>query len=525
MRQTLFYIPDQLYGMPVYGMGLLLALWAIAGVLFFLLHLKSQQGKWTGDTTGHFVMWLFIGLAIWKLLPELVVHDPTGSGLPIRGYGVMLLCGVVTSVLLAAYRARRMGLDPEVIFSLSFAMFIAGIIGARVFYVIQYHDKFDSLMSVLSVTNGGLVVYGSVIGGLGAGIIFVVRRGLSPLAIGDIIAPSMVLGLAFGRIGCLFNGCCFGGVCESNWAPRMEFPGPTSSVTSPPYQYQRAYGQLHGFRLGKDEQNRPTIAHLLPESVFPDNPALAADLAVGDRITRINLSPLEAVRAAPYIDWPEGAQLELTTLDGQTFHTPLERTGKEVPRYSPGFELTFDGEGELVTQRVKPDSPAAKAGLENGMQLESLSLPPIESFEIATQLLDFSNRILLVETADGKRANLSVHELRDPSLPVHPTQIYASINAFLLCAFLWCLYPYRRRDGVVFATLLVTYPIARILLEAIRTDVDTLGWVPLTISQFISVCILLLGAALWVFLSTRPDGTSLPVDRSLPDNTPLPAGS
>ena len=52
-----------------------------------------------------------------------------------------------------------------------------------------------------------------MLAGLPAGIWYLPPRGLPILAIGDIIAPSMVVGLALGRVGCFLNGCCFGGVC------------------------------------------------------------------------------------------------------------------------------------------------------------------------------------------------------------------------------------------------------------------------------------------------------------------------
>ena len=62
---------------------------------------------------------------------------------------------------------------------------------------------------------------------------------------GDVIAPSMVLGLAIGRLGCLLNGCCYGGQCDLPWA--MTFP-----YGSPPYADQIRHGQLpwlHGLKV------------------------------------------------------------------------------------------------------------------------------------------------------------------------------------------------------------------------------------------------------------------------------------
>jgi len=509
VRQTLFHIPETIGGYPVFGLGIVLAIWVAicVSILYFLVR---RGGSKEGDLLGHAAVMGVIALAIWKLAPML----SDGQGLPIRGYGVLLLCGVITGVGLAAYRAQRMGLDPENIYSLAFVMFIAGVLGARVFYVIQYWNDFrqptlaDTLTAMLSVTNGGLVVYGSVIGGLGAAIIFLRLRKLPVLAIGDIIAPSMLLGLAFGRIGCLMNGCCYGGVCEAA-LPAMEFPGRSSAVISPPYMHQQMQGQLHGIRLGKDNQGRPIVAHVLPAHVFASDAARKSKLKAGDPVQRILLPFAQSKAAAEYITWPPGAAVEVTTVDQQKFTIPIVPREKSNPEsFGKANTLGFQ-QGVSAVTTVDPEGPAAKAGLKPGMQIESLWLPALDSLETANRVMEFAGTALRLQTAEGVVVDLSVTELRDTSLPVHPTQIYASINAFFLCGFLWFLYPYRTRDGQVFATMLVTYPIARFLLEVIRNDVDSLGWAPLTISQFVSVCLFSAGVCLWIYLWRQPAGTSV----------------
>ena len=89
------------------------------------------------------------------------------------------------------------------------------------------------------------------------------------------------------------------------------------------------------------------------------------------------------------------------------------------------------------------------------------------------------------------------------SLPVHPTQIYSAIDAFVLLLLLTAYYPLRRRDGEVLGLLMLTYPISRFLIEYLRND-ESAMFAGMTISQAISV-VLFVGACLyWAWLSTFP---------------------
>jgi len=156
----------------------------------------------------------------------------------------MVLMGSLTGLLMATHRARQMNLSPEVIYSLAFGMFLCGILGARLFFVIEYWEtRFQfgdwrtTLFEVVKFTEGGLVIYGAFLGATLAFLVFTIRHRLSPLAMSDLIAPSLLAGLAFGRIGCLLNGCCYGGESTQPWA--VTFPR-----ESMPYMEQVAKGRL-----------------------------------------------------------------------------------------------------------------------------------------------------------------------------------------------------------------------------------------------------------------------------------------
>lgn len=257
MWQTLFIIHAKIAGYPVFGLGLLLALWAVVSIVM-LAWLVWRQG-WVADTLGYVPLLLLIGAMIAWVLPA--VSEP--QGLPIRGYGVMIMLAVVAGTALAVWRAKRVGVDPELIYSLVFWLIIPGILGARAFYVIEYWDEYARAFTehggglgpfltglwvrqdgkdlciggILNVTRGGLVVYGSFFGGVLGLLLFVRKHRLPLLAVCDLMVPSMALGVAIGRIGCLMNGCCFGAVCEHPWA--ITFPAGTPPEYTPPYRADR----------------------------------------------------------------------------------------------------------------------------------------------------------------------------------------------------------------------------------------------------------------------------------------------
>jgi len=253
MLQTIFHIPNEIGGIPLFGFGLLLALCAVACVAT-VGWLAWRQG-FNADTLGYIPLFAVLGAIVWFVLPH--VCEP--EGLPIRGYGTMLLVAVLAAIGLTVWRGRRLGLDPDMLVMLCFWMILPGIIGARVFYIIEYRDDFETLSSLLNFTKGGLVVYGSVIGGVLGLLIFVIRHKLPLMATLDLMAPGFMLGLAIGRLGCFLNGCCFGGVCELPWA--VEFP-----VGSPAHVHQITHGQsyLHGLRLGGLPPNPPVITAVEP---------------------------------------------------------------------------------------------------------------------------------------------------------------------------------------------------------------------------------------------------------------------
>ncbi len=263
MWQTLFIIPSSIAGINVFGVGWLLAIWALVAVV--LLARSYRAYGFGPQTRGQLPLLAVVAATIAFVLPALV--DSSVGGVPIRGYGVMLLASVLSGIVLTLHRARKIGLDPELLLSLATWFFISGIVGARAFFVIEYWPSFDkptlgeTLVAIINLTQGGLVVYGSMLAGGAALVVFIYKHRLPGLALGDLIAPGVVLGVGMGRLGCFLNGCCYGGITDLPWA--VQFP-----PTSPAYidQIQRGELYLHGLTFRGPENGPAVVGHVEPDS-------------------------------------------------------------------------------------------------------------------------------------------------------------------------------------------------------------------------------------------------------------------
>jgi len=143
--------------------------------------------------------------------------------LPIRSYGLAMAVAFLAGIWLARRRARGSGINPDIIIDLAFFVILASIAGARAAYVGVHwgHFRLDPA-AIPRVWDGGLAQYGGIAAGILVGVLFLKRRGVPVWTGTDIVAPSLALGVAIGRVGCFLNGCCFGKPCDLPWA--VTFP-------------------------------------------------------------------------------------------------------------------------------------------------------------------------------------------------------------------------------------------------------------------------------------------------------------
>jgi phosphatidylglycerol:prolipoprotein diacylglycerol transferase len=145
-------------------------------------------------------------------------------------YGILVALGFLAGLWTAGRRAPLDGVAPEKIHDLIPWLILGAIAGARTLYVITFWSKeFASqpFYEVFMVQKGGLVYYGGLVGASIAFLIYAWLRDVPVWKGADILAPSIALGYAFGRIGCLMNGCCYGRECDMPWA--IHFPSTHST--------------------------------------------------------------------------------------------------------------------------------------------------------------------------------------------------------------------------------------------------------------------------------------------------------
>lgn len=438
VQRTLFVIPvpEELFGLPVLGWGWLLILWAVIAAIWMVVILR--RGGSSQEVMGHLPLFLVVAAAIVFVLPSLWVVEGNQAGFPVRGYGVLLVFGIVSGVGMAAYRAQRMGVNPELIYALAMVLIVAGIVGARVFFVLQYWENFyvpgdvgATLFEIFKVTEGGIVVYGSLIGAAIAFAVFCYRKKLPALALADLIAPSLLIGLFFGRIGCFLNGCCYGGLCTLPVA--VYFPQGIAPQYTPPYIRHMENGAFYGVLFSSDEEGTVRVANVLPNTPASES----GQVAVGDVVEAVNGVPLADQKAPP---------------------------------------------------------------------LEVLRYKLLESWSTQTG----PRRMIVLKLADKPPVRLVLPDMPPTSLGVHPTQLYSSINAMVLCLLMLAYYPLQKYDGETISLTLGLYGITRFLEEAIRTDEYAIGGTGLTISQNVSIVVFVLALILFIAVRVRKEPLAWP---------------
>ena len=395
------------------------------------------------------------------MYPELIelpfVH------LTIKSYGMMMVIGFLSAVFIIRRLSRDITPNPQYITNAALYSLIAGVVGARLFYVVHYFDHFkDNPLSALYIWEGGLELLGGVILAITVIFFYLAYHKLPIRRYLDILAIGLMLALAFGRIGCFLNGCCFGKPTDLPWAVRFPYRHP-HLVHSPAYN-----SQVHP----NFARNRPYEQLKLPadyfdyyEKSFDINVALQSDL--DNQIVS------------------KGLQSE------------FKNNGVTLPRYS----------------RISTEQPGRKwllTGIEDKYTLTKYE-DRIEVYGKIRYLKPYE------DLTEQQKAEVTKGQYR--CLPVHPTELYSSAAGGILFLLLYLFWRRTQKaeksvgpaklfakPGCTFGLMFVVYGIARFFIEFLRDDnpFEFARWAlykGATVSQNIGIYMVIFGLILMLIFN------------------------
>jgi prolipoprotein diacylglyceryltransferase len=369
----------------------------------------------------------------------------TAEGIPVYGFGMMLFVTFLATTWMASWRAEKVGIGRAVIQDLAIWIFLGGILGARLTYLLTVQedpqgrvgltDPWEILKKLPRIWDGGIVFYGAAVGGtvayfIGYYLIFRHKENLTTLRLADVIAPAIALGLLLGRIGCFLNGCCYGAVACPACLGGVSYP------LSAPARFELV------------EKDYQTSAGFLVERRTAEG-----------RVEQIE--PVFLARVKNPGPW---------------------------------------GTAEARVGQLEPGSAAAASGLKRGDVITNLNGHEVKTaVDVGAQLRGQprgQETLTLEVRRDGEEKTLT---FRPRTLPLLPTQLYESISMALLMFLLFAFEPFKRRDGQLMALLMIGYGLHRFLNELLRSDQRPEGF-----EKYTSILAVVAGLVMMALLWRKP---------------------
>jgi phosphatidylglycerol:prolipoprotein diacylglycerol transferase len=221
MHPILFHVP----AFPAWVGAAVLA--AVAAIFAFL-------AKRDREDRGSLLMAVAFGVGAVVLVVKMGATTPVGP-LPIRLFGILVVCGFLAANRIAASRNERLGLlDRDQTFDLTFYVLLVGLLGSRMLHVFQHSEDFNGRPGkILAIWDGGLVWYGGAVSSALYAWYWLAKRGRDVWRVSDSLALGLPVGQAVGRLGCFLAGCDYGRLVEGGrealpWA--VHFSDPHSLV-------------------------------------------------------------------------------------------------------------------------------------------------------------------------------------------------------------------------------------------------------------------------------------------------------
>lgn len=181
--------------------------------------------------------WASFSIPFGSWLHGLIPAIPASQELTVRAYAIAILIGIVAAVVLTQRRLTARGVQPGIVLDIAIWAVPFGIIGARIYHVLthtgDYFGEGMDIRHVFFIWEGGLAIFGGLIGGLIGSIIACRMLGLRLTAWADALAPGLILAQAFGRLGNYFNHELFGQPTDLPWGLEIEATNPAYPVGLP----------------------------------------------------------------------------------------------------------------------------------------------------------------------------------------------------------------------------------------------------------------------------------------------------
>jgi phosphatidylglycerol:prolipoprotein diacylglycerol transferase len=164
--------------------------------------------------------------------------------LKVYSYGFFMALAILAGSLWLMHKVKRKGVAAQFVIDFVLLVTVAGIVGARLAYILLYDPGYylSHPLQIFMLQQGGLAFYGAVLFCLVAAVIYLHTTRVPVLAFLDLTAPSLMLGYAIARIGCFFNGCCYG--IPTNLPIGMVFPVVDDLPRYPTQLFSMAAGLL-----------------------------------------------------------------------------------------------------------------------------------------------------------------------------------------------------------------------------------------------------------------------------------------
>ncbi|NQU95387.1 MAG: prolipoprotein diacylglyceryl transferase [Candidatus Omnitrophica bacterium] len=178
----------------------------------------------------------------------------------LRSYGALIALAFFVGYFFLYREAKKKNFYPDKILDIELIMLISGILGARALHVLVNLDYYRAnLPDMFFFWKGGLAFYGGLILAILASWVFIVKNKMPRWETADFIIPYIALGQAIGRVGCFFNGCCFGKETASSFG--VIFYG--DSIYRHPTQLYAAFALLCIFVILRLTQKNEPFAGLV----------------------------------------------------------------------------------------------------------------------------------------------------------------------------------------------------------------------------------------------------------------------